>query len=223
MTIPTSDTTTPIPPASQDDALLTPDIVRTSTSINEPPQPNEGNDGEKEPGPEPYDIEKCTLTFRVEIFPREAEGVSRLALLAVNSHGDEPFQPRLVAFEGDFTALVPHLNQLYAAFASAMPVREAAAAKRKAEERAKKEMEEAQRKARSAKSQSKSATPKNKHKRGHRVQLSDVPDDNGQGAPTPPATPAAPQPVPNAVVDAAPSVPAEPEKNPESEQFGLFQ
>jgi hypothetical protein len=198
------------------------------------------DDDQKESTPEPYDIEKCTLTFRVEIFPREVVSAPRLALLAVNSHGDEPFKPRLVAFAGDFTALIPHMNDLYTRLGAAMPERAAAAAKRAEAAKARKEAEEAGRKARLAKAQDKG---KGKRQRGSRGQtnLLAVPDD-GQtaAAPSPssgrepagarrsapgtvaPAPESSPKPIqPPAPVE-DPLQGAEPENQEDKKQFSLF-
>jgi hypothetical protein len=177
------------------------------------------DDDQKESTPEPYDIEKCTLTFRVEIFPREADSAPRLALLAMNSHGDEPFNPRLVAFDGDFGALVSHMNSLYAELAAAMPERAAAAARCAAEEKARKEAEEAQRKACLARPRT-----NGKRKRGGSGQknLLDVPGD-GQTARSPSPAPAAVKPAPESTAKPIqPQVAAEPEKQEEKKQFSLF-
>jgi hypothetical protein len=163
------------------------------------------DDDQKASTPEPYDIEKCTLTFRVEIFPREADSAPRLALLAMNSHGDEPFKPRLVAFDGDFGALVSHMNSLYAELAAAMPEREAAATKRAADEKARKEAEEAGRKARLARTQ-------NKRKRGgsNQTNLLAVPVD-GPTATAPSSTPIPAKPAPvSAENEEQPPAPSEP-------------
>lgn len=245
MTATTADTTIPNAAASQEESLLTPGAVQTlpGSVVTEAEIPeveaqdeeghepdteeplsgtrtedvDQDDDDEKESAPEPYDIEKCTLTFRVEIFPREADGAPRLALLAVNSHGDEPFKPRLVAFDGDFGALVSHMNDLYARLGAAMPEREAAAAKRAAEEKARKEAEEAQRKARLAGTQ-------NKRKRGgsNQTNLLAVPGD-GPTATALASTriPAKPAPV-SAANPEQPPVPAEPEKKEDQNQFSLF-
>ena len=247
MTATTADTTIPNAAASQEESLLTPGAVQTlpGSVVTEAGIPeveaqdeeghepdteeplsgtrtedvDQDDDDEKESAPEPYDIEKCTLTFRVEIFPREADGAPRLALLAVNSHGDEPFKPRLVAFDGDFGALVSHMNSLYAELAAAMPERAAAAARRAAEEKARQEAEEAQRKARLARPQT-----KGKRKRGGSGQtnLLAVPGD-GPTATALASTriPAKPAPV-SAANPEQPPVPAEPEKKEDQNQFSLF-
>jgi hypothetical protein len=261
MTATTAEATAPKPPALQDEAVLTPDAVRTSPdpAITEVEARDEkgsehdtdeslsdantqnvdrDDDDQKESAPEPYDIEKCTLTFRIEIFPREANSAPRLTLLAMNSHGDEPFKPRLVAFDGDFAALVSHMNGLYAELAAAMPERAAAAARRTAEAKARKEAEEAERKARLAKAQN-----KGKRQRGSRGQtnLLAVPDD-GQtaAAPSPrsgrepagarrsapgtvaPASESSPKPIqPPAPVE-DPLQGAEPENQEDKKQFSLF-
>ena len=236
-----ADTGTSYAPALQDEALLTPDAVRTSpgpavtevethdeekpdtdeapSSETETENLDEGDDDETKPAVEPYDIEKCTLTFRVEIFPREADSAPRLALLAMNSHGDEPFKPRLVAFDGDFAALVSHMNGLYAELAAAMPERAAAAARRAAEAKARKEAEAAERKARLARAQN-----KGKRQRGSRGQtnLLAVPDD-GQTAAAPSSAPATAMPAPESESKPVqPPAPAEPEKQEEKKQFSLF-
>ncbi len=242
MTATTAVTTEPNALASQDEALLSPEAVQTSlgpavTEVEgqdeeglepdtEEPLSGTGiedidrdDDDQKESTPEPYDIEKCTLTFRVEIFPREADSAPRLALLAMNSHGDEPFKPRLVAFDGDFGALVPHMNDLYTRLGAAMPERAAAAARRAAEEKARKEAEEAQRKARLARPQT-----KGKRKRGGSGQknLLDVPGV-GQTARSPSPAPAAVKPSPESTSKPIqPQVAAEPEKQEEKKQFSLF-
>jgi hypothetical protein len=254
MTATTAEATAPKPPALQDEGFLTPDAVRTSSgpavteaeaqdeerpdadeapfSETETEDLDEGDDDETKPAVEPYDIEKCTLTFRVEIFPREADHTPRLALLVMNSHGDEPFRPRLVAFDGDFAALVSHMNGLYAELATAMPERAAARARRAAEARAKKEAEEAQRKARLAKAQN-----KGKRQRGSRGQtnLLAVPDDGETHSVSlkrtaTPFAAAAPSPAPGTVAPAPesspkpiqPPAPAEPEKQEDKKQFSLF-
>ncbi len=245
MTTATADTTAPNVPASPDDAVLTREAVQTSPSPvvmeaevpevekqdGEGPQaeagntasekkaqePDEDEDDDKESAPEPYDIDRCTLTFRVEIFPREADSTPRLALLAMNSHGDEPFKPRLVAFDGDFAALVSHMNGLYGELAAAMPEREAAAAKRAAEEKARKEAEEAGRKARLARTQ-------NKRKRGgsNQTNLLAVPVD-GPTATAPSSTRIPAKPAPLSVANPEqPPAPAEPEKKEDQNQFSLF-
>jgi hypothetical protein len=247
MTAPTAEATALNPQALQDEAVLTPDAVRTSSAPavteveaqdKEKPDTEEApssetdmenldeGDGERKPAAEPYDIEKCTLTFRVEIFPRDAESAPRLALLAMNSHGDEPFKPRLVAFDGDFAALVSHMNGLYAELAAAMPERAAAAARRADEAKARKEAEEAERQARLARAQN-----KGKRQRGARGQtnLLAVPDD-GQAAAAPSPAPTAAEPAPESSAKPVqrpapvedPLQGAEPEKQEDKKQFSLF-
>jgi hypothetical protein len=158
----------------------------------------------------------------------------------MNSHGDEPFKPRLVAFDGDFAALVLHMNGLYAEMAAAMPERAAAAANRAEAAKARKEAEEAGRKARLAKAQDKG---KGKRQRGARGQtnLLAVPDD-GQtaAAPSPrssrepagarrsapgtvaPASESSPKPIQPPVPVEDPLQGAEPENQEDKKQFSLF-
>jgi len=208
---------------AQDQEGPEPDTEESPSSDTETEKPDEDDDDETEPVAEPYDIEKCTLTFRVEIFPREADHTPRLALLAMNSHGDEPFKPRLVAFDGDFGALVSHMNSLYAELAAAMPERAAAAARRVAEERARKEAEEAERKARLARAQNKGKRQRGRHSQARgQTNLLAVPDGD-QAAARPSAAKATVESAPESdSKPIQPPAPAEPEKQEDTKQFSLF-
>src|SRR5579859_5593211 len=73
---------------------------------------------------EPRDINLCTVSLRVEIFPPEVGG-PRLAIVAASSHGDEPVT-RMVSFTSDFDAVGHHLADVYQQLAAQMPARAAA-------------------------------------------------------------------------------------------------